>query len=175
MLCCLAAGGHVVYNTTILNWFGSTKVIEKLHVSYERTFGSYEEIPQPRIIDITMTVDIYPDQRRVRSRGKMALKNKTADEILEVFIQAPDPDHAKVNRLTFNAESSLIKSSKDFGVYIVRLDESMGPGEEIYLHFDIELLEKGFKDKGINTRLVKNVTFLIWRHVMPEIGYNPDY
>jgi hypothetical protein len=170
---CLLLGSFIIYNTKILNTFESTKHVDLQKVDYEQRFKGYEGVLQPRITDITMQVDIYPYKKTACARGRMVLRNKTDRHIHEIFIQVPKK--GRINTLRLNVPHSLEESAKEHGVYIYTLEDPMKPGQTMYLDFDIELSEKGFKNNRFNRNMVKNGTFLYPFHTVPALGYDPYF
>jgi hypothetical protein len=168
---CLLLGSFIVYNTNILNTFESTKRVDHQKVDYEKKFKRYEDILIPRITDITLQVDIYPYKKKASSRGRMVLQNKTVGDINEIFIQAPKK--GQINTLSLSVDNTLKESSKEHGVYVHALKDPLKPGQTVFLNFDFELAEKGFKNNRINRNLVKNGTFLYPFHTVPAVSYDP--
>jgi ABC-2 type transport system permease protein len=168
---CFLIGSFIFYNTKILNTFESTKQVNTQKVGYEKRFKRYEGILQPRITDITIQVDIYPYKKKAYSRGRMVLRNKTDQHINEIFFQAPKK--GRINKLRLDVPHSLKESAKEHGVYVHTLKEPMKPGQTLFLDFDFELTEKGFKNNRANRNMVKNGTFLYPFHTVPAIGYDP--
>jgi len=172
----LCLGGFIFSNTNIINRFEPRKAVERLKVDYERTYQKYEDTPQPRIVDIKMDVDIFPENRSVRSKGRMILENKNDGDIHDVFIQVPR--QGKLHRLDLSLPCSLTESSAALGVYIYTLEKPMRSGDKIVLHFEIELSEKGFKNhisfSGYeNMMLLRNGTFLDYFFIVPSVSYAP--
>ncbi len=168
---CLLLGSFIVYNTSILNTFESTKRVDLEKVDYEKRFKRYEDYPHPRITDITMQVDIYPYKKKACSQGQMVLRNKTGSDINEVFIQVPKK--GQINMLRLDVAHSLKESAKEQGVYVYALQHPMKPNQTVLLDFDFELAEKGFKNNGANRNLVRNGTFLYPSHTVPAVSYDP--
>jgi ABC-2 type transport system permease protein len=168
---CILLGSFIIYNTTILNTFESTKSVNLQKVDYEKRFKSYESIPQPRITDITVQVDIYPYKKKVYSRGRIVFQNKTDRTIDEIFIQAPKK--GRINRLRLDVPHFLEESAEEHGVYILALKNPIKQGQTLFLDFDFELVEKGFKNNRANRNMVKNGTFLYPSHTVPALGYDP--
>ena len=177
---CIIAASLIVYNTNVLNRFETSKQMEKMSADYEKKYKKYDETPQPQIADIKTNVDIYPYQRKVNSRGKFILENRTKSAVGEVFVQVPRD--GKIKKLSLDVPHSLKESAKEHGVYIYALNKHMKSGEKIGLDFNIEVSERGFKDhvprdtwRSTYTKLVQNGTFLYPFHIMPAIGYDPYF
>ncbi len=171
VICCLLLGSFIIYNTNILNTFESTKHVDLQKVDYEKRFKRYESFLQPRITDIKMQVDIYPYKKKAHSRGRMVLENKTDRQINDIFIQVPKK--AGIKELRLDVPHSLKESAKEHGVYVHTLKKPMKPGQTMFLDFDFELAEKGFKNNRANRNMVKNGTFLYPFHTAPALSYDP--
>ncbi len=174
---CILLGSYIIYNTNILNRFESRKAAELMEVEYENRYQKYEDIPQPRITGIKLNVDIYPYRTRVISTGRMILKNSTAADVTQLFIQGPR--EGKIKKLSLGLPWALQESGRDHAVYLYQLANPLKPGEETELDFEIELEQKGFKNHypqsvrgSLYTRLVDNGTFLYPFDILPAIGYD---
>jgi ABC-2 type transport system permease protein len=170
---CCVFGAVVVYNTTILNRFETAESIEEIHAEYEKKFKPYEALPQPRVLSIQTTVDMYPGERWIDARGTMALVNETDSTISDIFIQVPR--ETGIEKMSLSVPHSLKTLDDDHGVYVYALHDPMKSGEAIALEFDIVCREKGFKDRGVNTRLIRNGTFLSVEQLLPAVGYDPYF
>ena len=83
------------------------------------------------------------------------------------------PQLIKVLKLRINTENKLKEFSSRHHVHIYSLAKPLLPSSSIELQFAYLLEEKGFKDRDINTKLVKNGTFLHSSFLFPGIGYDP--
>ena len=82
----VAVGGFIFYNTHILNPYRTTFTDDEARAQYEKKYRQYWALPQPRITDVNVQLDFYPDQRSVAVRGTMWLENKTDTPIDRVAI-----------------------------------------------------------------------------------------
>ena len=174
----LLIGSFIIYNTNILNRYDSTRRVTQFQVDYEKKFRSYADAPLPQITDIKMEVDIYPDQKKVHSRGRMILENRTGVEIQDVFVQFSQD--VKIHFVTFEHPFTLKEPYPDYGVYIYRLKKPMSPGERMALDYDQEITVRGFQNHAgggilpwIRTRLLENGTFLYPFDTAPALCYDP--
>ena len=165
----LGTGSYIFYNTTILNRFESTAAMEKVGANYEKELKQWQDTPQPHIVDINVEVDLYPLERRVFCKGTLTLENKRTVDITDLFIQVPGD--GKMKKLELDVQGFYKKHLNEFGVYIYKLNQPLKYKEKIVLSFVYEKSEKGFKNHHINTRLVKNGTFLTSLDIIPSIGY----
>ena len=70
-------GGFIFYNTNVLNEYVTADDVAELRAEYERLYGHYEGIPQPRLTGTSLNVEIYPQRRAVEIRGTYTLLNGT--------------------------------------------------------------------------------------------------
>ena len=173
----LLIAAFIVYNTNILNRYDSTRRVTQFRARYEKKFKAYADMPLPQITDMKMEVDIYPQQKKVKSRGQMILQNRTEFDIEEVFVQFSRD--VKVNRVEFQSPFHLKEAHPEDGVYIYRFEKPMAPGEKTALFYDQEISVRGFQNHAggdvlpwIRTRLLKNGTFLYPFDTAPILCYD---
>ena len=73
----IGMGGYLFYNTRVLNEYVTREDLERRQVEYEERYLQLENVPQPRIVDVYVEVDIYPHQRRYDARGHYIIENRT--------------------------------------------------------------------------------------------------
>jgi ABC-2 type transport system permease protein len=73
----ISLGGFIFYNTNVLNAYDTSSAKVERSAEYERRYGQYEGIPQPRLAGATLRVEIYPERREVEIRGSYRLVNKS--------------------------------------------------------------------------------------------------
>ncbi|HSG28763.1 MAG TPA: M1 family aminopeptidase, partial [Candidatus Krumholzibacterium sp.] len=168
---CLVAGGVILYNTTDLNSFETGKRKEARMARYEKIYKRWEQRVQPDIAGIETRVDIYPEQRRCAASGSIRLVNRSGSQVDTLFVQVPGRPSSVA--LSTSMSSRPAGVDQEHGVYLFELDEPMEPGSTGELSFEIEIEERGFKDRDVNTRLVGNGTFLTVVHILPATGYDP--
>ena len=80
----VATGGYIYYNTNVLNPYITEESAELHQIEYEEKFRQYEFMPQPRIVDVSTEVDIYPDELRYDMRGRYIVQNRSDEPMTEV-------------------------------------------------------------------------------------------
>ncbi|MCK4766070.1 MAG: ABC transporter permease [Candidatus Aminicenantes bacterium] len=168
----LTMGSIIFYNTNVLNDFESRWEEQERVVSYEKKYKQYENLPQPRITDVRVDVDIFPMQRGVDMRGSYVLKNKTTTPIPAIHVGISR--RLTINKMAFDLPASVTAADKDMGYYIYTLKQPLNPDETIKLDFDVSYRPRGFMNSGRRTRVVYNGTFLHSYDFCPSIGYNPE-
>jgi ABC-type transport system involved in multi-copper enzyme maturation permease subunit len=165
----ISSGGFIYYNTNILNEYLPERRLDTLQAEYEKRYRRYMDVAQPRITDVYADVDIYPDERLVKIRGRYHLKNKTTVSIDSLHVTL-DPE-VTINTLEPDGYRE-VKSDPNLGYYIYELAYPIAPGSGIDLVFDLTVAERGFVNNAPNTHLVGNGTFFSNRHYFPGLGYD---
>ncbi|UTW59427.1 ABC transporter permease subunit [Kordiimonas sp. SCSIO 12603] len=165
-----ASGRYIYYNTNILNDYLTGDDIEELRAEYEEKYRQYEDLPMPRIVDVKIDVDLYPYKRRVETRGKQVLKNKTGEVINTVHMVFPGGiDEIPMVELEGGSIESI---DEDYSYYIFKMDEPIQPGEERKLAFETIIQQRGFRHSGADVTLVRNGTFINNGNITPTIGFS---
>jgi hypothetical protein len=166
-LTCLTVGGYAYYNTNVLNTYRSPLAGMAHMAAYERKYGRYVGLAQPKVVDLTLDVALHPEERLAVTRGRLVLRNRTAQAIPEIHVRTQDD--AKLVRATI-AGARLASDDPPYGYRIYRLDQPMQPGDERVMEFETRYQLRGFRNEPTFTRIVENGTFLIFSHVLPNIG-----
>ena len=169
LLAMASLGGWIFYNTNVLNEYRTAEDDRDLAADYEKTVNAFEKLPQPRITDVTLNVDLYPQQLRADIRGRYVLENRTAAPIPEVHVSLPR--NLEVRALNMKG-ATLTREWKDFGYRIFRFNEPLAPGARATLDFDLVRAQRGFPHRAADTRLVANGTFLDNFEISPTLGPN---
>ena len=173
---CLVAfigfGTIIHYNTKVVNEFNTRDESLKKQEFYEKEFAQYEDDPVPVIISIDADVAIFPDVRRVETITKIELENRS-DKAIEKFI-VNHPRFSPVSEVTIEGGSL---SARDPNVDLAwfTFDEPMLPGEKRKGSIKVVREHLGFKDRGEDTSVVQNGTFISNFSLYPTFGVNKDY
>ncbi len=85
-----AAGGWIYWNTNVLNHYETAASRRQDRATYKRQYGSWKNRPTPAFSSVDMEVDLYPDERRLESRGTATLINRKSTPIAELLVSS-DP------------------------------------------------------------------------------------
>ncbi|MFC5537242.1 ABC transporter permease/M1 family aminopeptidase [Rhodocytophaga aerolata] len=173
-----AIGGYIYFNTNVLNAYYSPGDQSILAADYEKQYKQYQHVPQPRITDVKLQVDLFPEERRVYIQGTYILQNKTNRIIDSLHINTgTEADlHSKIKLSTLqldNKPGRNILTDNRVGYYIYKLPQPLQPGQRITMQYTLEMYTLGFRSSTENNQLVKNGTFFN-SNLLPSIGYNPD-
>lgn len=163
----LILGAYIFYNTNIVNEYSRAYSIELKAVDYEKTYKKYESMAQPKITDIKLTANLYPEDGSFKSDVIFTLKNKTNLSIDSVHILKSE----FIKNLTFSPKATLVSVDEKHGYYIYKLEKTMEPNTSIKMKFCMISEAKGFTNYGVSTHVDKNGTF-IYNSSFPTIGYD---
>ena len=169
----VGAGGYAYYNTNVLNRYLTAPERDAAMAEYEKALYGYKSVPQPRIVDVKLAVDLFPHEVRAVSTGEYVLENRTGAPLPGVHVRwAPDP---RVTMAELAVEGAkLEKEHGKFNYRIYRFDAPMQAGEKRVLRFKTVLEEKGFPNSAPLTRIVGNGSFLNNNEVAPMLGMDDN-
>lgn len=174
MILCLtgfvALGSYLYYDNVIKHTYYSAKEREIQRVDYERIYKKYEGMAQPRIVDVKIDMDIYPENRDFEARGEFLLKNKTNVPIDTLFMHY---SHSYTREIEIeNARETFADTVQSIKLY--KMEPAMMPGEEILMSFTYK--NKPNTVLRDNSPVEKNGTF-INNMIFPSFGYsvNSEY
>ncbi|MDB5951303.1 MAG: hypothetical protein JWR65_3158 [Massilia sp.] len=167
----LGAGGLLYYDLHVANSFQTTWQQEQARAEYELRYRRFAALPQPRITDVNLRVDIVPEQRSLRVRGAYQLENRSAVPISDVFVHQA---RTSTLSLRFSPGARLLLADQARGMYAYRLAAPLKPGAKMALEFELTDAPQGLLGMGIgaglDTRVVANGSFF-GNDALPRIGY----
>lgn len=166
-VCFLSLGSYLYYENTVLNVFRSSKETELLQVAYEKTYKKYQALPQPRIVDVKVDVDLYPERNDFQARGTYVLENKTSqvvDTLLVSFYQ-------DLSTTIVIDGATLLTTDEEQGFSFYRFDRPMQMGETRTMEFVVE--NKPNTHIRTTSPILNNGTFLN-NSFFPSLGYSEN-
>lgn len=160
-------GAFIFHNTNVLNKYQTQPEQEQLLADYEKELLPFEKLPQPKIIDVVLSVELYPKEARAVTKGSYTIENRTAAPLTAMHIRWGQP--LKMESLEIDG-TTLEKEYKKFDYRIHRFTTPMQPGEKRQVRFATLLEERGFPNSRPLTRIVDNGTFLNNVEITPMIG-----
>jgi ABC-2 type transport system permease protein len=161
-------GVHNYYNTNILNHYLTRPDLERMQADYEKTLLAYESVPQPRVVDVELNVDVYPRQVKAITRGEYLLENRTATALTAVHVRWDLP-RLEMNTLSIEG-ARLTKDYPEYHYQIYTFEPPLKPEEQRRLRFTTTLQEQGFPNSRPLERIVENGSFLDSFEIAPRIG-----
>ncbi|WP_420582725.1 ABC transporter permease/M1 family aminopeptidase [Reichenbachiella sp.] len=168
------SGCYIYYNTNILNEYQNSDEQDELQADYEKQLKKYVTLAQPKIVDINLSVDIYPETRDFTAQGYYIISNKSNEVISDVHIQAGSDQSLKISNLEFEGGAEIKEEFNKFKYTIYSLNKPMNPGDSIKMDWTVEFKTVGFVESGSNTSVVYNGTFFN-NFMFPSFGYNENF
>ncbi|MGB2388337.1 MAG: ABC transporter permease, partial [Henriciella sp.] len=164
----VSVGGWIYYNTVIVNDYVPGPAAERRAAAFERGWGErLLDLPQPKITDVSVDVDIYPETRRYEARGHYTLENKTDAPISRVWLSYNEA--AIIDRHEMD-NASLAEFDADSGIYGFDFETAMQPGERRDLRFAVRVENPGFRNTNNVSSVNHNGSFFNNYEAMPSIG-----
>ncbi len=159
-------GYYIYYQTNVVDEQISSKQMEQRLVEYEKTYKTYQSMSQPRIVDVNLVVDLFPEDFRMESHGYYLLTNKTSQAIDTLLI-----DHVPfLKDLSFDVAVDKVLHDSLYNIRFYELRTPMLPGDTIQMNFAISNDDNTPFRREIVVR--GNGTFLN-SSIYPTIGYQP--
>jgi hypothetical protein len=165
-----ATGIWIFHNTNVLNEYLTEDDLEARQANYERNYKSLEKLRSLDAVDVQAQVDIYPEERRLESRGTAKLANLTGKSVAEMVITI-NPQ-LEVGELELS-DAQLQDSDVIAGHYRFRFNQPVPPEGNGDLRWKLQWNNPGFVNARPNNRIVANGTFVDSTDVLPVLGYNP--
>jgi aminopeptidase N len=167
----VALGGWVFYNTNILNEYVTTPQREQKLAEREKALIGFENVPQPRIVDVRLDIELFPGAARAVTRGSYVIENRTDRPLVAVHLQWNE-------RLSLDQidvpSARLEQDFKDWHYRIYRFEPPLAPAERRTVTFATTLQERGFPNSRPLTRIVENGTFIDNTEITPSFGISRD-
>lgn len=166
-----ATGGFVYLNTNVWNTYRTKIDNEKWLADYEKTLLPFENTPQPKIVAMTLDVDLHPHAPSVETKGSYVLENKTGAPLKEIHVRF-DRD-LQVKGLSIEGARPK-KTFETFNYRIFAFDTPMAPGERRKMSFITQRSQRGFPNSDQESRVVDNGTFVNNLEIAPILGMGRD-
>ena len=160
----LGIGSWIYYVNNMKHEYISSQQRELRAANFEKKYGMYRDIPQPRIVSSTINLDLYPETRDFEAAGSFILKNKTSVPIDSIHI-----DHNNyISKFEFNRDFELVLEDDSMNYDIYQLAEPLMPGDSALFTFALsnkpnEIL-RNHSPVRLNGTFFNNFSF-------PRIGY----
>ncbi|MBN3035582.1 MAG: hypothetical protein JW861_08340 [Bacteroidales bacterium] len=172
----IVTGLFIGYNKYILNPYFPEKKQHRMQADYERKFAGYSNKPQPTILGINLTVDLFPGDRTAKVRGEYLLFNHHDESIREFYVNLNDWNLSNSKPIWFDRPVTKKLHSVEFGFRVFELDKPLQPGDTLTMQFQYDIEARGFTENHPKNEIVANGTCLVLSSFssayFPVIGYN---
>jgi len=168
LLVLATSGSWIVYNTRILNTFGTESDTRRYLADYEKRYFRFAALPQPVVRHVELHVALYPERTRAEVSGRYRLVNETAGPIGEVHVRLLN---SGLKFVAVDLPGARLETNDiEFGYRVYRLDVPMRPGEARWIAFRTLREQAGFRASGTETGLAPDGTDLNSFELTPRIG-----
>src|SRR5690554_1031871 len=160
----IGMGYALYYQQVKLQPYYTSQEREIQRVDFEKNYKKYENYAQPRIVDVKVDMDIYPEERNYKAVVNYVMVNKTDEVIDSLFL-----NYGKnFQEITFDRDYQLVLNDTvmDFDIY--RLNQPLNPGESL----KVQMIVQNLPNTWLRDRspIIENGTF-INNSMFPTFGY----
>ncbi|MEO1624032.1 MAG: ABC transporter permease [Bacteroidota bacterium] len=131
----LGMGAGIFYENNVLyQRINSQADQDALRAAYERKYGAFEYMPQPRISSVYVEMDIYPRARNFQAKGRYLLRNLCQQPIDTLLINYSYNEHC-IHRIDWPHHSLQRDTQLRLDQYA--LSKPLLPGDSLHLHFEL--------------------------------------
>lgn len=160
-------GGLLYYGLIVEGDYQTAYAKEEQQAQYELRYKRFATLPQPRITDVNLQVDIMPDTRSLLVKGAYQLENRSGQPVTDVILYQ---DRSAALAPRFSQPARLVLADREHGFYRYRLAQPLAAGQRMAIEFKLEWTPGGILGLGRETPVVGNGTFFS-NDVLPHIGY----
>jgi ABC-type transport system involved in multi-copper enzyme maturation permease subunit len=179
----LVLGGSFFYNTNALNAYTEVHEAERRVKAWELKYKALENLPQPRLIGVTLRHDYFPDRRAAAWHGTLTAVHRDPRPVDTLFVAVPPSSPAPANQfeassnsgisldsLAFDREVNLVLDDTPNGVRLYRFAKPIATGETLTVRFAGRFEPRGFPNDAFNNDVAHNGSFMNSSYV-PSFGY----
>ncbi|UFH34519.1 ABC transporter permease/M1 family aminopeptidase [Flavobacterium acetivorans] len=170
----VSIGSYIFYNTNVLNEFWTKGEQDDFRAGYEKTLKQFEYIPQPKIIDVNLKINLFPSKRAYEITGYYIVTNTSQVPIREIHVQKLLESNVELTDVSFDRNARTNNRYKKYHYTIYQLSQSLAPGDTLKMNFKQTLRPKGFETDNSDIDVVYNGTFFD-NAVLPSFGYQKKY
>jgi hypothetical protein len=165
----VVSGTYIYYNISILNRFETTKEIKAKQALLEKERKDPDNTIQPKVTEINLKVDLFPDLRSFKATGYYYLKNADSLPIKLVKVSHMISASLNLHDVSFGRQADVVNDQGGHGQQVYEITPPLAPGDSLRMDFAVDFIQEGFKGKGSNTDLVYNGTFFR-NNYFPSVG-----
>ena len=172
----IGSGVFINYNTKTLNNYKTVKQTKLATAEYEKLLSKYDRIAQPKVIDVKLNADLFPETRSAKMKVTYKIVNKSNQTIDSLHLNwgAEGLLKKKVDSFTIDGKTpKLVKRYDEFGYEIYAFDKPLKPKDTVTMVLNVATFYKGFPNEGTAAEIAYNGTFLN-NDFFPSFGYNSD-
>ena len=165
LLAFVGLGSALYYQEVKLEPYYTAQEYEKQQVDFEKKYKKFEKHAQPRIVDVKVDMDIYPNERNYKAVVNYVMVNKSDKAIDSLFI-----NYGKnLKKITFGKDNKRVLNDTVMKFDIYRLNQPLNPGDSLKVQMVVENKSNTWLQD--RSPIIQNGTF-INNGMFPSFGYS---
>jgi ABC-type transport system involved in multi-copper enzyme maturation permease subunit len=161
-------GAVLWYNLNLPGGYQTAWKAEEQRAQYELRYKKFARVPQPRVTNVNLEVDILPETRSLKVQGGYQLENASGAPISDIVLYQ---QRGAQMQARFSQPARLLLADPERGFYHYRLAAPLPPRSRLALSFQLEYTPGGFLGLGRDTPVAGNGTFFT-NEALPRLGYH---
>lgn len=165
LLAFVGLGSALYYQEVKLEPYYTAQEYEKQQVDFEKKYKKFEKHAQPRIVEVKVDMDIYPNERNYKAVVNYVMVNKSDKAIDSLFI-----NYGKnLKKITFGKDNKRVLNDTVMKFDIYRLNQPLNPGDSLKMQMIVENKSNTWLQD--RSPIIENGTF-INNGMFPSFGYS---
>ncbi len=165
LLAFVGLGSALYYQEVKLEPYYTAQEYEKQQVDFEKKYKKFEKHAQPRIVDVKVDMDIYPNERNYKAVVNYVMVNKSDKAIDSLFI-----NYGKnLKKITFGMDNKRVLNDTVMKFDIYQLNQPLNPGDSLKVQMVVENKSNTWLQD--RSPIIENGTF-INNGMFPSFGYS---
>ncbi|MBC7894126.1 MAG: hypothetical protein H7066_01870, partial [Cytophagaceae bacterium] len=149
-----AAGAVLLHNGHRVNQYRTSSEQRALKADYERTYKPLARLPQPRLVDADVRVDLEPERLAFGVSGTFTYVNNHAAPLDSLVVTSMTRE-LRIDTLAWGRRATALVEDTLQGVRLYRLDAPLAPGDTVTLRYRAHYATRGFPSGGPDTALAQ--------------------
>lgn len=182
LACAVAAGGVLFNNSNRVNTYRTKAELRHARATHERTYKPLAHIPQPKLLDVDVRVDIHPERLSYGVSGTFTYVNNHSAPLDTLLVTSLARD-LHVDSMTWARPVTQLVEDTVGGVRLYRLTTPLAPNDSITLRYRAHYDSRGFPTAGPDTSMATistrnaisgNGSFINYES-FPQLGYRTEF
>ncbi|MBX7482934.1 ABC transporter permease/M1 family aminopeptidase [Qipengyuania qiaonensis] len=143
LLLTVGLGGFIYYNTAVLNAYPNEDRFNRQLAAYEKRYGKYIDLPQPKLRDVKLKVDLFPSRNEMQVNGTYRFVNETGAPIETLHFRMAPGIGLPLRDVTVSG-AALIEADGQNHHRIFRFNQPLQPGASGTVSFVTGVERRGF-------------------------------
>jgi ABC-2 type transport system permease protein len=176
MLLTAGLGGFLFYNMNVLNHYARQGEAERDLARYEKHYSRYVGLPQPKLTDLKLKVDLYPARGAIHVTGTYRFVNATDAAIPTLHLRTMPGMNLPFQTVSMDG-ARLVHEDRAQHYRIFRFDRPLQPGASGTVSFRTAVEKHGLPSLPsdaaayeVDAQPAANGTYVINYQILPLLG-----